>query len=111
MTIRGLLTITFVLTPCLSTIALANTIIDFAGITDTPLFTYTEAGFTVTSIFGNWEGLTSFGHPPPFIWYLSPGTGTGTIAVTQASTPFTFQSVDFYSSVTPIPYVFTGFRN
>jgi hypothetical protein len=38
-------------------------------------------------------------------------TTTGEIRVTAASGKFAFQSVDVYSSTTPIPYVITGIAN
>ena len=57
------------------------------------------------------DGL--YGHPAPFIQFSSPAgtTTTGELIVTAAGTKFRFQSVDLYSSTTPIPYTITGIAN
>ena len=75
--------------------------------------TYTKCGFTVTATTPNWTVFTRYGHPAPAIVFESAAgaTTTGEVRVTAAAGTFTFQSVDVYSSTTPIPYVITGFAN
>lgn len=72
--------------------------------------TYTACGFTVTPTTSNWTVSTTYGRPAPFIQFMATaGTTTaGEIMVTAGGAKFTFQSVDVYSSTTPIPYVITG---
>ncbi|HMD98981.1 MAG TPA: serine protease [Terriglobia bacterium] len=74
---------------------------------------YTEGGFTVAPASGNWLVGKSFGHPLPYIYFTQRateyGTTTNSIAVTASGHTFTFTSADLYASVTPIPYVITGF--
>lgn len=84
---------------------------------------YTEAGFTVTAISGDWSVRSDYGHPAPFIEFYVPcvqqaGTcttpatpGTGTIQVTAGGATFRFNSVDLYASLVPIPYHITGVRH
>ncbi len=76
------------------------------------LSSYTESGVTVLATAGSWQARTSFGHPAPSIlFYVSAGgPATGQVKVTAAGSVFSFVSVDLYSSVTSIPYVFTGLR-
>jgi hypothetical protein len=93
-----------------------GTIITFAGLTDggASFTTYTESGLTVVSTEGDWEVNTGYGNPEPFIQFPSPAeapTVTAAITVTAGGALFTFSSVDLYSSLTPIPYVFTGIRD
>jgi hypothetical protein len=101
-----------------NTDALASTItIDFNGLpggsqSDNVSFaSYTESGFTVSSTSGSWKAITTFGDPAPFIQFTSTGPGifTSSVVVTEQGSSFSFNSVDLYSSVTPIPYTFTGF--
>jgi hypothetical protein len=75
--------------------------------------TSTACGFTVTATTSNWTVSTNHGRPAPFIQFSTPAgtTGAGEITVTAAGAKFTFQSVDVYSSTTPIPYVITGIAN
>jgi hypothetical protein len=86
---------------------------DDAGAPAAPVTTYTRCGFTVTATTGNWTVWTGYGHPAPFIGFMSAAgvTTTGEIRVTAAAGKFTFQSVDVYSSTTPIPYLITGIAN
>ena len=74
--------------------------------------TYTESGFTVSAISGSWESNVDFGNPAPFIWFNreadDPDT-TAQIEITQGGLPFAFTSADLYSSLTTIPFVFSGF--
>ena len=83
---------------------------DEAGAAGAPVTTYTRCGFTVTATTPNWAVWTGYGHPAPFIGFMSAAgeTTTGEIRVTAAAGTFKFQSVDVYSSTTPIPYVITG---
>jgi hypothetical protein len=73
------------------------------------LSSYTEAGFTVVATTGSWQAY-AYGAPGPAIAIQTAGGApvTGQITVTAGGSPFHFVSVDLYSSVTPIPYVFTG---
>jgi len=83
---------------------------DNAGAPAAPFTTYTGCGFTVTATTANWTVWTGYGHPAPFIGFMSAAgvTTTGEIRVTAAGAKFTFQAVDVYSSTTPIPYAITG---
>ncbi|HJZ74238.1 MAG TPA: hypothetical protein VKE51_21015 [Vicinamibacterales bacterium] len=74
---------------------------------------YTESGFTISATPGNWIALTTYGNPAPFIeFFVDAGSVTGQVAVfADGHTPFRFQSVDLYSSVTRIPYDITGVRS
>lgn len=86
---------------------------DDAGPAAAPVTTYTRCGFTVTATTPNWTVWTGYGSPAPFIGFMSAAgaTTTGEIRVTAAAGKFTFQSVDVYSSTTPIPYVIVGVAN
>jgi hypothetical protein len=101
----------------ISTTAWATTI-DFSGLPgsqDSPFTSYTESGFTVAPLSGSWLVGQNFGHPSPFVFFKHPAVGGTTteaaITVTDADTTFSFNSIDIYSSVTPVPYVFTGLLN
>jgi hypothetical protein len=78
-----------------------------------PFTSSTACGFTVTTTTSNWTVSTNYGHPAPFVQFVSQGgtTATGELAVTSAGAKFKFQSVDVYSSTTPIPYAITGIAN
>lgn len=79
-----------------------------------PVTTSSMCGFTLRPTTTNWIVWTSYGRPAPSIVFMGPlgATTTGEVVVTSASgLPFRFESVDIYSSVTPIPYVITGIRN
>ena len=82
------------------------------GAAGTSVTTYREFGFTIAVTAGSWEA-SSYGNPPPFIQFRSPGgaTTTGELRITRSGATFTFSSVDVYSSTTPIPYAITGLRN
>lgn len=75
--------------------------------------TYTESGFTVQSVSGDWLVGTSYGNPFPFIYFNTPQGQqlAAGIRVTNGGSAFQFSSVDLYSSVTKIPYTFTGYLN
>ena len=77
----------------------------------TPVTTYTEAGFTISATLANWMAF-GYGHPGPSLVFEIPAgvstTGEVTIRTEEDLGLFRFTSVDLYSSITPIPYVFTG---
>jgi hypothetical protein len=90
----------------------ANYTIGFSGLREnrTAVATYTELGFTVSSVSAEWVAITTYGNPLPSLqFFASGGTVTGEIRVTAGGSPFWLRSVDFYSSVTRIPYVIEGF--
>jgi hypothetical protein len=92
--------------------ALATTI-DFNGLVGAngSAFTgYSEAGYLVTPQTTNWLVGQGYGDPPPYIYFNTPGgpTTSATIAVTDGGTAFTFSGLDVYSSITQIPWTFTG---
>ena len=90
----------------------ANYIVGFSGLRENRAMvpTYTESGFTISAVSAEWVGITTFGNPLPFLQFLaSSGTVTGEIRISAAGAPFWLRSVDFYSSVTRIPYVIEGF--
>jgi hypothetical protein len=77
-----------------------------------PFVSHLEAGFLVEPVSGPWT-IGNYGRPAPFIQFrrlASDPLTTGAIRVTSGGNIFRFTSVDLYSSVTPIPYVFTGMR-
>ena len=80
------------------------------GADKSPVTDYAEAGFRVAATAASWIAIRTYGQPAPFIQFMSPGgvTTTGGIQVTAGGNSFSFKSVDFYSSTTPIPYVITG---
>ena len=88
--------------------------ISFSGLTanGAPVSTYTESGFTVSAMSGDWSVRTDYGHPAPFVQFSAPSgnTVTGEIQV-RASGSVYFKSVDLYSSTTPIPYTIKGLKN
>jgi hypothetical protein len=107
---------------CFISTAVGATTIDFNGLVGNnncgngftgcaPFTSYTESGFTVAPLSGNWLVGDRFGNPPPFIVFTNPPSTTASIAVTDAGAPFSFSSIDLYSSITPIPYTFTGLLN
>jgi hypothetical protein len=75
--------------------------------------TLTRCGLTVTGTTSNWMASTAYGRPAPFIQFVSPAgtTAVAELLVTSAGAKFMFQSVDLYSSTTPIPYAITGVVN
>jgi hypothetical protein len=75
---------------------------------------YSESGFSVSADAPTWVALTTYGNPAPFIEFFASGgnAATGQISVSaDRHASFSFKSVDFYSSVTPIPYTITGVRD
>jgi uncharacterized repeat protein (TIGR03803 family) len=95
------------------------TVIGFGGLTvnGASFTSYTESGFTVSALSGPWVGVTNYGQtsgqPIGFIDFSGPGgaTVTGEVHVSAGGAVFTFNSVNLYSSTTPIPYTITGLRN
>jgi hypothetical protein len=77
----------------------------FDGLVDAgAVSTYTESGITVVATAGSWQ---SWGQAIAFI--ASPDVATtAQVRVTAGGSAFRFVSVDLYSSITTIPYVFTG---
>lgn len=78
-----------------------------------PVTTYTEDDFTVTTTAQDWVALTTFGNPAPFIQFLrlaGQSTLVGELTVRSGGDLFSFESVDMYSSVTPIPHEIIGLR-
>jgi hypothetical protein len=92
----------------------SDTTIGFSGLVvdGAPVTTYTELGFTVSAVTPTWMARTTYGNPAPFIQFLAVGgtTVTGEVHVSAGGAPFFFKAVDLYSSLTPIPYTFTGLR-
>jgi hypothetical protein len=93
----------------------AATTITFGNLLTSSTFTtYAESGFTVSPISGSWESNVDFGNPAPFIWFTREADDpeiSATIAITAGGAPFAFVSADLYSSITTIPFVFSGVLN
>jgi hypothetical protein len=90
----------------------ANYTIGFSGLRDNRAAapTYTESGFTVSQVSAQWVGITTYGNPLPSLqFFASGGTVTGELRIAAGGVPFWLRSIDFYSSVTRIPYVIEGF--
>ena len=91
--------------------------ISFDGLASVPnrsaVTSYSEDDFTMTTTAESWEALTTFGNPAPFIQFTrlaSQGALVGEVTVTLDGDPFTFEAVDVYSSITPIPHEIVGLR-
>jgi hypothetical protein len=71
--------------------------------------TYRESEVNVVAAQADWKAVTTYGNPPSFIQFMaSAGSSVaGQIRATAGGANFTFNSVDLYSSTTPIPYTFT----
>jgi hypothetical protein len=90
------------------------TVIGFSGLShDAAVTSHTESGFTVTATAPGWLGNTAYGHPAPYIGFMAePATTVSRqVDVTAGGAPFTFVSVELYSSTTRIPYTIVGTRN
>jgi TIR domain len=90
--------------------------VDFVGLTGANRsgFSGTESnGFRVTPLTRNWEVVTGYGNPAPFIWFMREANETkpmsGTVSIAASGQEFLFESVDVYSSVEKTPYVLTGY--
>ena len=86
---------------------------DGAGADSTPFTSYTDNGFTVAAVSGAWTVSTTYGKPAPYIRLTTPSVlvTDGEVRITAAGSPFSFNSVDLYSSLTSISYALTGLRN
>ncbi|MGH6648359.1 hypothetical protein [Aquabacterium sp.] len=75
---------------------------------------YTEGGFTVTPEGGPWYGIGNIGvpgRPNSFIYIEREPYGQaveGVARITHQGHGFNFNSLLMYSSISPVPYVFTG---
>ena len=79
--------------PSSGTSSAGDPTIGFSGLTfnGASVTTYTESGFTVSAVSGDWSVRTDYGNPAPFIQFWASGgtTVTGEIRVTAAgSSPF-----------------------
>lgn len=90
-------------------------VITFDGLSGSPNLSpfspYSESGFTVSPASGSWLILTTYGNPAPSIIFqrsAAEPTITAAAQVTSGGSAFRFTSVDLYSSITEIPYTFTG---
>jgi hypothetical protein len=97
-------------------VAIVRAVITFRDLTTNaaPISSYAESGMTLVTTTATWQAVTTFGNPAPFIQFIraaSAPTMTGEVSITAGGGTFTFTSVDIYSSVTPIPYRFTGLLN
>jgi hypothetical protein len=85
-----------------------------AGPHGTDVVSYTEGGFAVDVQSASWTVLDTTGNPLPSIQFSAMPTlpfTIGQLQVTAGGEPFTFTSVDLYSSATQIPYSLTGLLN
>jgi hypothetical protein len=101
---------------CTPVQATTRVTITFTGLSGdgSPFTTYTQSGVTVVPTQGSWQISTGYGNPAPFIQFETPAASpltTATVTVTAGGSDFTFSSVDVYSSITPIPYTFTGMKD
>jgi PEP-CTERM motif len=106
------LSLTLMLAGAVPESASASTI-TFGGLSGngSTLTSSTESGFTVSATSGPWVVSTTYGNPAPFIQFIRDGSSdlTAEVEVTAGGTLFSFSSVDVYSSITTIPWQFTGF--
>jgi hypothetical protein len=74
--------------------------------------TYAACGFTVAASTSNWAVSATTGRPAPSVQFTSArgSTTVGELVVTSDA-PFKFQSVDVFSSTTPVQFVITGIAN
>ena len=87
------------------------TTIGFDELTAGPFVSFAQSGFDVEVVSGIWEVETGFGKTKPFILFRrSEGLPiTAAVEITAGGALFAFHAVDLYSSVTKIPYEFSGF--
>jgi hypothetical protein len=74
--------------------------------------TYSENGVEVRSLSGRWLWQQGYGNPAPYLGFdlVAPDTTqAASVSVTAQNKCFRFVSIDVYSSLTPVPYIFTGF--
>lgn len=89
---------------------------DDIGENGTPFTFYTEDGFMVFPAGGaDWVNNTVYGAPAPSVIFNrkrgEPEIWAGAFVRAEETLPFTFSAVDLYSSVTPIPYRFIGYKD
>jgi len=88
--------------------------ITFAGLTayGTPVRDVHRVRFHHLTSSPDWVA-SGYGAPGPAIVFYSPAgtTLSRQVQVTAAGSTFSFESVDLYSSITPIPYEITGLRD
>jgi hypothetical protein len=86
--------------------------VNFSGLSlnGASVSTYTESELNVVATQADWVALTTYGNPAPFVQFIAAAGSSvaGQLRVTAGGASFTFNSVDLYSSTTPIPYTFTG---
>ena len=103
--------ITFALALLTSSVPASASTIDFSDlVAGSPFTTYANSGFTVAPTSGSWI-VNDYGAPGLSIVFVRAAvqpTTEAQIQITASGLPFTFRSVDLYSSITPIPYEFTG---
>lgn len=90
--------------------------IAFAGLSGngSQFIEYDELGFRVSSGIGSWEVMEGYGNPAPAIIFMREEDEPefqGEVEITSSGSVFNFNSVDLYSSITPIPYTIKGFRD
>lgn len=96
-----------------TSVATTPATIDFGSLTvnGAAISSYTEEGFDVIASGESWQVRTTYGNPPPFIFFAAAAGALpriGSITITAGGATFRFNSVDVYSSTTSIPYTFTG---
>lgn len=89
---------------------------DDIGENGTPFTLYTEDGFMVFPAGGaDWVNNTVYGAPAPSVIFNrkrgEPEIWAGIFVRAEETLPFTFSAVDLYSSLTPIPYRFIGYKD
>jgi hypothetical protein len=88
--------------------------IDFGAFSGFGAAPYLESGTAVAPVSGTWT-FSGYGKPGPAVVFhgfeYMAASAAAEIEVTAGGSLFTFASVDLYSSVTRIPWEFTGFRN
>lgn len=88
---------------------------DLPGANNDPFYFYSEDGFMVYPGGGSdWVQNIVYGKPAPSVIFNrqrgDPELWAGMFISEENARPFTFSAVDLYSSVTPIPYRFLGYR-
>ena len=98
--------------PACEAVALAPLTITFDGLTTPdrgPFTSYEASGMTVKATLRSWIVFANYGKPKPAIVFFREGTeGVGEVQITSTNGSFVFNSVDVYSSMTPIPYEIAG---
>lgn len=86
--------------------------IGFGELTPGTLTNYGESGFTVSAVTNNWIA-NNYGAPAPAVVFrgfeFQGPAVSGEIELTKGGELFSFQSVELYSSVTTIPWMFVGY--